>query len=246
MKTIFCVLLSFCFLTSMGQQKKTVEFSTSINTVDPLIPLGNYYFAVPSNSGEGIYSDKSLATGITAKFFLKDDLAFRLKTIYTKRNLNFHDDGPLIGNAIEDIHNMQSIFKIAPGIQWSFPLKQFSFWAGIEIPLSIIGSMTETTHILSKTSIGTNDVNRTYTIPGGSSFGIGIFTGSQYNLSKHLALGLELGTAYERTKIGGTLVRHQVVTGPVNSDNTDQTTGTFDQTKFIGLQGSIQLIYHFK
>jgi hypothetical protein len=246
MRSFLFVIAACSFLTISAQTKKTVEIAATFNSVDPIIPLGNITFADSRSSTTGDNNNKSYAAGITAKYFIADNFALRLRTIYTDRNLNLRDVSFLGSNSLVLISNTQSLFKMAPGIQWSFVQKRICFFGGLDLPVTIIGKMTEQTYLQQPYLGGINTLNGNYELPGGTSIGIGMFTGTNYALSKKIAIGFEIGSAYEKTSIGGTLVRSQVTAGQSAGQSTSTTDETVKQLKFSGLQAGFSLTFSFR
>ena len=244
MKTILCVIAVCLFLTANSQSKKTLEISGSFNSVDPILPLGNLFFGDSRNSDAGREVSKSIAPGLTAKYFIAENTAVRLRFIYMKRDLNYQNTGFQGAGSFEEVTNQQNIYKIAPGMQWSFVQKKFSFYSGLEIPLTVIGALTEVTNIVTESPGGHSTVYRTHEIPGGTAFGLGFFMGANFSISKQLSIGFEAGTACEQTRAGGTIVMHQLSSSSGEFiTKSDQTLKRFG---FASLQTGITLSFHFR
>lgn len=245
MKVALVITLSLGFISVSAQTKKTIEISGSINSVDHVSALGNLGGVESKILDGGDYRNKSLAIGITGKYFFADNLAVRLRAIYTKRNIRDFRDLSTGMHSVYDIHVHQELIKIAPGIQWTTSINKFSFLGGFDLPITFHGKLTELTYNLDENLNGTNQTktNITYTIPGGTSFGIGFFAGSNYYILKKLAIGFELGTAYEYTSVGGTLKTHSVTTGASNTESYFDHTETIKEMKFAGFQANINLTF---
>jgi outer membrane protein W len=244
MKTILCVIAICLSLTVNGQSKKTIEISGTFNSIDPILPLGNLFFGDSRNSDAGKEVNKSIAPGLTAKYFFAENTALRLRFIYTKRDLTYQNAGFQGAGSFEEVTNQQNIYKIAPGWQWSFVQKNFSFFSGLDIPLTLIGTMTEVTNIATETSSGRSTVYRTHEIPGGTAFGLGFFMGANFSITKLLGIGFEMGTACEQTHVGGTIVMHQ--TGSTSGEFVTKSDQTFKRLGFASIQAGVTLSFHFR
>ena len=245
MKTILCVKAVCSFLTAHSQARKTFEISGSFHSVDPIIPLGVIFFTDSRNSIEGDNINNSIALGLTGKYFFAENTALRLKLIHTNRDLQYHLNGGSLGTgSFENVKNTQYIYKFAPGVQWALVQKKFSFFSGLELPVSFIGKMTETTQIGEQKSGTLNTVNRTYEIPGGNSFGLGLFFGSIFTFSKTIGFGFEIASAWEKTIVGGNLTLHQTSSNAGEFNST--TNETVHQIKFAPIQASFNLSFRFK
>jgi len=243
MKTILCVIAVCFFFTADSQVKKTIEISGTFNSVDPILPLS---ISTEKFLDGGINRNNSIAYGLTAKYFIAENLAIRLKGISTNRNIK--DYRLLVYPAttqIDDDRLAQNNFKMAPGIQWSFVQKKISFWGGIELPIGFYGTTTIVTNYFIQTPPGPAFTTiTTYTIPGGTSVGIGFFAGTNYYFAKKWAIGFELGSAFERTIVGGIAKsRAENAAGALIVERHNEE--IIDQTKFGELQAGINLIFKF-
>lgn len=244
MKTILCVITVCLFFTANSQSKKTVEISGTFNSVDPILPLGNLFFGDSRNSDAGKEINKSIAPGLIGKYFFAENIALRLRFVYMKRDLNYQNTGFQGAGSFEDVTNQQNIYKIAPGIQWSFVQKKFSFFSGLELPFTFISTLTEVTNIATESPSGRSTVYRTHEIPGGTAFGLGFFMGANFSISKQLSIGFETGTACEQTHAGGTIVMDQISSSSGEFiTKSDQTLKRFG---FAPLQAGITFSFQFR
>ncbi len=243
MKTILCVISVGLFLTAYSQTKKTVEITGIFHSVDPIFPLG---ISSEKFLDGGINRNISLAYGLTAKYFIAQNTSIRIKGIATNRNIK---DYRLLAypstKQIDDDRLVQTNLKLAPGIQWSFVQKKMSFWAGMELPLGFYGKTTIVTNYFIQTPPApATNVITTYSIPGGTSMGVGLFTGTNYFIAKNWAIGFEMGCAYERTIVGGVAKsRAENAAGVLQIER--QQEEIIDQQKFGALQAGINLIFQF-
>jgi hypothetical protein len=241
MKFIFFFALIFCASLTFGQQSNKPELSITLNTVDPFLPLGNIHSEDKYLDG-GNYTNKSFAVGLTGKYFFNETTAFRLRFIYTDRNIkDYRAHSP-------DEKFRQTLLKFSPGFQWTFSEDKISFFGGVELPITIIGKMTRSEYVLFESLDGLtkNEYRTVYDIPGGYSAGLGIFLGSNYFFTDHLAIGLDFGTAYQYSSVGGTLSYTSTATGTSgNSTNTHQHEETIKQFKFSVIQAGINLTVKF-
>lgn len=188
-----------------------------------------------------------MAYGVIGKYFIIENLAIRLQVISTNRNIK---DYRILSNLnttqIDDDRLAQNIFRLAPGIQWSFIQKKMSFLAGMELPFSFHGKTTVVTNYFIQTPPAPADnFITTYAIPGGTSLGIGFFTGTNYYFTKKMAIGFELGSAFEKTVIGG-IITSRDVNGAGVLHIERQHEETINQIKFSGLRAGVNLIFQFK
>jgi len=251
MKTfLFFIAVGVC-IAANGQRKKTIEISATLNSVDPTLALGNIHFADTKTIEGSDFSNMSIAYGLTGKYFIAENIALRVRTIFTNKNIRESRNLYAGPNSYYDLQYHQQLLKIVPGIQWSMIQKKIAFFAGLELPMTFIGNMHEYVYNQSEISIGLQSPvlnSSTYTkeIMGGSIYGLGLFTGTNYYVSKKIAIGFEMATAFEKTKAGGDIRAHQVVTGLTPGDYNDTSQETIRQLKFADLQFSFNLTYQLR
>ncbi|HYV94101.1 MAG TPA: hypothetical protein VE978_20155 [Chitinophagales bacterium] len=182
------------------------EISPLVSTVDPY-PFDEFVLSSAYLSA-GDLRDHSLAAGVIVKFFLDENIAVRLKLIFANRSLqnlvSIIDTSS--GNTHSDNEKVtQTLFKIAPGFQWTFFENHISFYGGFEAPFTLQNDLTQ---VGSGIDLAPGDTAPTFhsfhrTVPGGYSAGIGIFGGSTYYFTHFFGAGFELSAAYQYTSIGG-------------------------------------------
>ena len=216
MKKIFIILFLFVFSSASAQMNCPTftryggfdrwEISPLISTVDPY-PFDEFDLTFSSPSG-GEFKDHSLAAGAIIKFFADENIALRLKGIYTRRYaknvISLADTAGVVFHA-DDEEITQTLFKIAPGFQWTFFDEHLSFYGGFEIPFTYQSELTQTgigfDSLATDTVRTINSFHRV--VPGGYSVGVGIFGGSTYYFTLAFGAGFEISAAYQYTSVGG-------------------------------------------
>lgn len=248
MKKAITFLFVCIALSANSQQKKTIEFSAHINSIDPLPPLGNFITSSTKLLGYSDFTNKSIAPGLTIKYFIKENCAVYLKGIYTNRDYKEYQDIVESTHQINENRTIQKIFRIAPGAQWSFMHKKVAFLGGFDLPLTFYGETVQNATTFNEGLDGSNKTNNhnEFKIPGGSSFGIGIFGGINYYFTKKFAVGFTLGSAYEYKKVGGIIKWASVTTGAITGEFSDSWKDTIKDLGFAPLQGSINITWSIK
>jgi len=230
------------------QNYEKFELLLTWNTVEPYpefagIDLQNDVYQA------GDYKNMSIAPGLTINYYADENTVLRLKGIYTHRDVKQTSDfiDTLGTKAHVESQLEQTLFKIAPGFEWTYFVQRFCFYGGFEIPYTYQSDFTVNTTEID--SIGgsatTVQINSKTTIPGGFSIGLGFFAGSTFYFPKLLGIGFEISSAYQYTKLGGT-----IKTDAATTDNPPITFSSeyFDQKalwKFLPLQASVHLSIRF-
>ncbi|MFI5135429.1 MAG: hypothetical protein ACHQD9_06215 [Chitinophagales bacterium] len=230
------------------QNYEKFELLLTWNTVDPYpefagIDLQNDVYQT------GDYKNLSVAPGITFNYYADENTVLRVKGIYTHRNVKQTSDFiDTLGNKSHVESQLeQTLFKIAPGFEWTYFVQRFCFYGGFEIPYTYQSDFTITETAIDSIAGTANTVqtNATTTIPGGFSIGLGCFAGSTFYFPKILGVGFEIASAYQYTKLGGT-----IKTAGVTTDNPPVVFSSeyFDQKtlwRFSPLQASLHLSIRF-
>lgn len=221
------------------------------NTVDPFSSLANIHLDDdhdPEQTGSD-YENKSIAPGITFNYYADDITVLRLKMIYTKRDIHSHIDlSDTLGNFyIDDTQFDQTLFKIAPGFQWTYFVSRFSFYGGFELPYTYQEEFTQTQYVLDSSTVNQtrSEGTSTLTIPAGYSVGLGCFGGTTFYFERIFGIGFEVSSAFQYSKLGGTITIHSESTDDppviVDSEFNDQS----KLWKFSPVQASMHLSVRF-
>ena len=252
MKNVFLLVLTlysahaFAQTSNAGDVSGKQEISISINTVDPS-------FLVNTSSDDrglsgGDKTDKSYAIGITGKLYLNDDIAFRMRFIYTQSNIKEYRDVATGAHTIYDFQSRRILLKFSPGFQWGFSKNKISFFGGLELPVTIIGDEKGKGNYLNEALNGTSrtETSADFNTPGGFSAGLGIFFGSNYFFTNRFGVGFDFATAYQYSSVGGTSSSTSISTGTNgNLTRTLEYKETTKQYKFSAIQGGINLVAKF-
>ncbi|MCS6990700.1 MAG: hypothetical protein NZL95_02435 [Chitinophagales bacterium] len=193
----------------------------------------------------GTFEDQSLAAGLAFKFFFEPRVALRLKAIYVQRMLR---DKVESVDTVSGVHALTSrqydqvSYKIAPGVQWTFFDEHLSFFGGLELPITVYGNWTFTEYELTEQLNDTARVEtyKTTVIPGGTSIGVGAFAGVQYYFTRNFAAGLEVGSAFQYTNVGGDVDFNSVTLG---SNSSQFVNSTWQQRKYFGFTPVYPLLF---
>jgi hypothetical protein len=246
---IYCFLIALlCSNLIEAQLKKSIEISASLNTVDEVfISQTSSYFGVSNLTG-GDLTKTNVALGLQGKYFIADNTAFCLKIMYEKRN-------EVLKNEIFDPYHSrlkyqisQPIFKIAPGIQWSFPIKKLVFTGGFDLPVTFFGAL-KTTSIENRDVYAGNPKIDLYSFnefPSGTAIGLGVFTGLQYYIVPKMAIGFNLGTAYQYTLVKGKVIVDNINISTTREEQYVAYNQTVKEFGFAGFQGSIAVTFKLK
>ena len=225
------------------------EISPLISTVDPF-PFNEFDLAFSVQNG-GDFKDHSIAAGAIIKFFTNENLAIRLKGIYTRRSaknvLNIADSaGTVFYSDNEEIS--QALFKIAPGFQWTFFDEHLSFYGGFEVPFTYQSELTQTglgfDSLFTDTVSTINSFHRV--VPGGYSVGLGVFGGSTYYFTHAFGAGFEISAAYQYTRVGGKITATQTsVTGTSTGIVYSSYQNTQEKFQFTPVQAAIFITFRF-
>lgn len=226
------------------------EITVLGSTVDPYTGLGHVEFTNEPYLIGGEYTDHSFAAGGILKFFADEHIAIRVKGIITQRNV--HDVLEVIdttsGNrTIDDETFKQTLFKIAPGIQWTFFDEHISFYGGVEVPFTFHDDLVQTSYLLNEEPADSVflETYGTRIFPGGYSAGLGVFAGSQYYFTRMFALGFELSAAFQYTSVGGDIVSSTETFGSGSGTGGSLYNETMTFFRFTPVQGSILLTVRF-
>jgi hypothetical protein len=242
----FLLLLIFPSL-AFGQPGNT-ELSLSINTVDPFLPLGNLHIEDKFLAG-GNYNNSSFALGFAIKYFVNQNNAVRFRLTYTNRSItDVRDMTTTMQHRIDDYDFTQTLLKLSPAFQWTFTEDKITFFGGLDLPVTVIGEMTAHSYVMVESLDGTShdEYWTVQKIPGGTSVGPGVFLGSNYFFTEHIAFGFEFGMAYLYTSVGGLLASSTDSDGTSGSATViDQHEETIKQMKFSPVQGGISVTVKF-
>lgn len=225
------------------------EISPLISTVDPF-PFDEFDLTFSSQLG-GEFKDHSIAAGAIIKFFTSENVAIRLKGIYTRRYAtNVVTVADTAGTVFysDDEEITQALFKIAPGLQWTFFDEHLSFYGGFEIPFTYQSDLTQTglgfDSVAADTARTINSFHRV--VPGGYSVGLGIFAGSTYYFTHSFGAGFEISAAYQYTSVGGEIT---ATATSLNGNTTGIASTTYLNTqeyfRFTPVQAAILLTFRF-
>jgi len=226
------------------------EISPLVSTVDPYPGVGDLDFTNQPYIFGGDYTDNSFAAGAIFRFFADEHIAIRLKGIFTQRNVH---DFLEVTDTINDIHSIfddrfkQTLFKIAPGLQWTFFQDHISLYGGLEVPFTYQGDLTQNEYLL--TDEPTDSIFlETYgvrTVPGGYSIGLGVFAGTAYYFTRSFAVGAELSTAFQYTSVGGDIISTSETFGSSSSTGGAFYNETMKFYRFSPVQGSLFVTVRF-
>ena len=237
-----------CPAFGRNQHYERWEVLLTWNSVDPYANIQEFDLGKGKYLLPGTFEDKSIAPGITFKYYPDDITALRLKTIYTVRNIHDHRETvDTTGHqTIYDEQFDQVLIKGAPGLQWTYFVSRFSFYGGFELPFTYHGDLTQTEYVIDTIpQVSRTETNATYTIPGGFSAGVGFFIGSTLYYRTLLGVGFEISSAYQYTKAGGTATDSYTVTGAINDSRIISYDDTIEHFRFTPLQASIHLSLRF-
>jgi hypothetical protein len=191
------------------------EISPLFSSVDPY-PFGAFVLDSAYLS-PGDFQDHSFGAGVIVRFFTEENIAFRVKAIYYNRSLRNQVNIIDTVNGIsfsDDEKVTQTLIKVAPGFQWTFFSNHISLYGGFEIPFTYHGDLAQTGggfHLAPGDTVPTY-TNFHRTVPGGISFGLGIFAGATYYFTHAFGAGFELSDAYQYTSIGGQITSSSSIT----------------------------------
>lgn len=193
----------------------------------------------------GLFKDQSLAPGIAFKYFLAPRVALRLKLVYMQRS---RSDRVESFDSTTNLHLLtthqfdQLSYKVAPGVQWTYFDEHLSFFGGLELPITVYGDWTLTQYELNEviTDSVRTETFKTTTIPGGTAVGVGAFAGVQYYFTRNLAAGLEVGSAFQFTQVGGDVEYSSVTLG---SSSSQLVTSTPQERQYFGFTPVYPLLF---
>jgi hypothetical protein len=236
-----------CPAFGRNQSSAKWELLLNWNTVDAYSSEGKIDFYDATILAGGNFVDKSLSPGLTIKYYVDDITVLRLKAIYIQRDE--HDELNIVdsitgSNTYSENQFDQTIFKIAPGFQWTHLVDRFSIFGGFELPYTYIGEFKQTYYNLDSSTVLNyrNETNATVTVPGGYSVGLGLFVGSTFYYRSVFGIGFEISEAYQYSKIGGTIVYESETTGTNPSKSSSISSNTSTLWRF---SASIQLSLRF-
>ncbi|MCS6916090.1 MAG: hypothetical protein RMK52_07215 [Chitinophagales bacterium] len=193
----------------------------------------------------GLFENQSLAPGIAFKYFVEPRVAIRLKLTYMQRtmrdNVEVSDTTNGTYVATERQYDQLS-YKVAPGVQWTYFDEHLSFFGGLELPITVYGDWTFTERLVNQQladSVST-ETFKTTTIPGGTAIGVGAFAGVQYYFTRNLAAGLEVGSAFQYTRVGGEVVFNSVTLG---SSSSQFSSSVNQERKYFGFTPVYPLLF---
>ena len=240
-----------CPAFGRAQNYERWEILPTWNTVDPYYSLGNFHFIEEDYLDGGITTNISSAPGLTVKYYADEISAFRLKAIYTIRDIHdrFEDFDTINEHlVIYDEQFDQNLIKVAPGFQWTYFISRFSLFGGFELPFTYLGDFTQTELVIDSFLLDTIGAvtHGLRTVPGGFSIGVGFFAGSTFYYKRLLGIGFEISDAYEYSKLGGTITdKSTVVSGGTEQIIEGGYIEKLHAWKFSHFQASIQLSFRF-
>ena len=123
------------------------------------------------------------------RYFLKDDMALRLGLGVNSRKIEDIDDSTPTNIATRTYKNSNTMLNL--GIEKHFAgSERLSTYAGADLLIGFRGANYEFKNNTTTTEVeGSNTIGST----AGSSFGLGLFTGADYYITKKVFLGVEAG-----------------------------------------------------
>lgn len=222
----------------MGQTVKKFQLGLSVNTFeDPYFPT------VSLNE----YKTKLYGIGITGSYFINENIAFRLQTIFSKPYGESHSVESNAGFTGKTTYRFdQSALKIMPGVRWGVSQKNMSFFGGMGVPLTFMGDLTSDRvyRISQDGGPQTYEALEKITSPGTFSVGSGFFAGTDYRVSKSLHIGFEIGMGYVYSVNKGevkTINKTTDSNGTINSEQSYKR--NISSFGFTNIAGSIFIAY---
>jgi hypothetical protein len=248
MKVLFS-LLTLISLTVQGQPKKTIEISASLNSIDRLPHLADFKFYDSRLLGSGAYTNKGISLGLAGKYFLRENSAVCVEIMYTNRHMNEHQT--ISENTTLQVNERtirQTIITVIPGVQWSMPLKKLFFLGGFKFPVSFCGEISNDLNTFTDRPSTFEKTSTTHemTIPGGTIIGVKPYIGLNYYFHRKIAIGLNFGTTYQYSTMGGTITEHIVTTGTSEENSFRQYYDSIKSFEFSQLQTAINFTWRIK
>lgn len=192
------VLLTVAAVMTFGLMSAQEETSTSAYK-----PVKGTIATEVSLVGGLNNADFNLNTGaLKFRYFFKDDMALRLGLGLNSTKFEDIDDSDPTNVLTETYKSSSTTLKL--GIEKHFAgAERLSTYAGADLLIGFNGANYE-----AKDNTSTMEIDGTVTFPGlggntynaGSSFGLGLFTGADYYITKKVFLGVEAGIDFMSSK----------------------------------------------
>lgn len=258
MKNLLAViplLISVCLFGQSDQSSKK-SITLNINSIGelPSTGLGNIHYDKKYLNG-GDEKDKSFSLGINGDYFIKDEIALRIKGVYTKRKYEEYRDtrdiqtsNPANARRIDNLSITESDLSLAFGIYYQYQKSIFVIYSGFELEY-IYHTKTKLIDIVSNTAQLLSDnyvLEDVITVPDGNSFGVGGFIGSKLFSFKDISVGLEFSSALLYTKIGNTVnLKDRVISGSPSLNFDDAYRDSIKRFGFTEVRTSLNVSYWF-
>ena len=214
---------SVCYAQSAANESDSVnhrwEIGIAYNSVQA--QMNQYLFDTWQVQSTNHYAalgdkhDKSYSVSVLPKYYIKNDLAFRIELGFTAINLNkdynavgdtlSQNQGQMFGlENVSKVGNIkQKIYRFIPGVEYTFLRKKFlTVYAGADFVFLFYDKVTW------RDSVSLNDIpgrSTTYfsETPGGIATGAGVRIGLRAEITKRIAIGCEFTDQLLYYNLGG-------------------------------------------
>lgn len=157
-------------------------------------------------------TDKSVSLSILPKYLINNYFLLRFEFCITNFNVEINSTSKntipaLTTYTVQSGKSDQKVYKYIGGVQYSFlKTKRLDSYCGLSISYTkyltmIHSAQSQIRNVITDTI--TNNNTTTGTNPGGFSTGLGIFSGFNFYLQKHISIGGEFSSSLLYYKIGG-------------------------------------------
>lgn len=192
--------------------------------------------------------DKSLFSyGLSAKYFIKEDIALRIRIGECNRKvLTHHEDTITYHPLVQDETLIQNSFYFAFGLEKNKSFGHFGIYTGIEILYYSFGNYTMDETGYGVTAGGNSwQENGHINHPGGYSLGIGGCLGANIFLYKGISIAPEISYALLYEKTGGNSIGTASVTGYYISNSTIPISYSIEKIGGSKIIGALNISYSF-
>jgi len=204
-----------------------------------------YFYGHETAYLDDTWDDKTntMKFSFTGAYFIKDDVALRVKAGYAIRRDQYARVRP---TEIVDYTIEQNVVNVNPGISFQKKWERFKLTTGFEIPLFFVNQFLIQENYTQKpdsVNIAFQNVS-TLTMPGGMMFGLNHFVGIRYQLNDVIGIGAEFNYGLLYSKLGGEIVQEGTTTIPAFATSVYKYTKTYNKLFFSSPEISMGIYFN--